>query len=93
VAGPDQEDVAVTDGHPMGPLGGFELLAEHVLAGLQPGHTPQPGMSSSTPRPTRPSLRASMPWTAAPREVISTAGWPLYRLPSKATWHSASMWL
>jgi hypothetical protein len=43
VAGPDQEDVAVTDGHPMGPLGGFELLAEHVLAGLQPGHTPQPG--------------------------------------------------
>ena len=31
------------------------------------------GMSSSTPWPTRPSLRASMPWTAAFREVIPLA--------------------
>ena len=38
VAGADQQDVASTDGHSLGPLGGFEVLAEHVLAGLQPGH-------------------------------------------------------
>jgi hypothetical protein len=40
VAGADQQDVAIADGHPLSPLGGFELLAKHVLAGLQPRPTP-----------------------------------------------------
>ena len=40
-------------------------------------------MSSSTPRPTMPSCAASsMDSSAAPREVTTLAGTPLYSIPS-----------
>ena len=42
MAGADQEDVALADRHALLALGPLEVLAEDVLAGLEPGHPAQP---------------------------------------------------
>ena len=56
VAGAHEQDVALADRHALLELGRLEVLAEDVLAGLEPRHPAKRGTSSSTPRPTRPSL-------------------------------------
>ena len=48
-------------------------------------------MSSSTPRPTMPSLPAMMLFRRAPVLRTSVRSKPLYSLPSETTWQSASM--
>ena len=40
-----------------------------------------------------PSAAMPMDSSAAPVAVTVSAATPLYSLPSKITWHSASMWL
>src|SRR5262245_29970948 len=40
-----------------------------------------------------PSAATAMESSTAPAAVTALAGTPLYRVPSKATWHRASMWL
>ena len=43
MAGADEEDVALGHRHALLALGRLEVLAEDVLAGLEPGHPAQPG--------------------------------------------------
>ena len=42
VTGPNQQDVAIGDRHPLRPLGCLQIRSKDVLAGLEPGDTPQP---------------------------------------------------
>jgi hypothetical protein len=39
----DKEDVALADGDALILLGGFEFVCEDLLAGLEPGHSAEPG--------------------------------------------------
>ena len=64
-----------------------------MLAGLEPGLTPQPGDVEQHAAADEAVLERLDATDRGAREVIPAAGWPLYRQPSNATWHSASMWL
>lgn len=77
MTGADQEDVALPDGYALRPLGGFELVAEDVLAGLQPGHPAEPGNVEQHATADQAVTEGLDRPDCGPSKVTCWHGWPL----------------